>query len=66
MWWERGYLGAGSQILAERFMTEAGATLPVVEKDRAVLDDIFAAVNLQQIRLKHDQQIPIWNPPAPA
>ena len=26
------------------------------------LDDVFAAVNLQQLRLKNDQQVPVWEP----
>ena len=44
-------------------MTEAKATLPIIEQGEVHLDDVFAALNLQQIRLKHDQQVPVWNPP---
>jgi SAM-dependent methyltransferase len=61
-WWERGYLRAGNPVLPERFLTEAKATLPVIEHDLARLDDVFAGVHLQQLRLKHDQQVPIWEP----
>jgi hypothetical protein len=43
-------------------MTEAKATLPMIDQNDAQLDDIFAALNLQQIRLKHDQQVPVWEP----
>ena len=61
-WWEKGYLNADNQVLPERFMTEAKATLPMIEQNDARLDDVFAALNLQQIRLKHDQQVPVWEP----
>ena len=60
-WWDRGYLKAGNLVLPERFITEAKATLPVIERDGARLDDVFAAVNLQQLRLKNDQQVPVWD-----
>jgi hypothetical protein len=63
-WWDKGYLKADNQVLPERFMTEAKATLPIIEHDEARLDDVFAALNLQQIRLKHDQQVPVWEPKA--
>jgi hypothetical protein len=42
-------------------ITEAAATLPSVG-DAVSLDDIFSAVSLQQVRLKNDQQIPVWEP----
>jgi hypothetical protein len=61
-WWEKGYLNADNQVLPERFMTEAKATLPMIEHNDARLDDVFAALNLQQIRLRHDQQVPVWEP----
>jgi hypothetical protein len=57
-WWERGYLKADNHLLPERFMTEAKATLPMIEHDDAHLDDVFAALNLRQTRSKHDQQVP--------
>ena len=63
-WWHKGYFQADNQVLSERFMTEAKATLPVIEHVEFQLDDVFAALNLQQIRLKHDQQVPIWEPTA--
>jgi SAM-dependent methyltransferase len=62
-WWDRGYLKANNQVLPDRFMTEVKATLPIIEQGEVHLDDVFAALNLQQIRLKHDQQVPEWNPP---
>jgi SAM-dependent methyltransferase len=61
-WWDKGYLCAGNSVLAERFFMEVNATLPMIECVYPRLDDVFAALNLQQIRLKHDQQIPVWDP----
>jgi hypothetical protein len=60
-WWQKGYAKAGNQVLTERFMTEAEATLPNLSEG-ASLDDLFSAVTLQQMRLKSDQQIPVWEP----
>ena len=62
-WWHKGYLNADNQVLPERFLTEAKATLPNIKQGEVRLDDVFAALNLQQIRLKHDQQVPVWNSP---
>lgn len=59
-WWERGYLKSSNQLLAERFMTEARATLPSVGHHDASLDDVLAALHVQQIRLERDQQVPVW------
>jgi hypothetical protein len=43
-------------------MTEAKATLAMIGHNDTRLDDVFAALNLQQIRLKYDQQVPVWEP----
>jgi hypothetical protein len=61
-WWDKGYMSAANEVLPERFMTEAKATLPMIEDNNARLDDVFAALNFQQIRLKYDQQVPVWEP----
>jgi SAM-dependent methyltransferase len=61
-WWDKGYLSADNRVLPERFMAEAKATLPMIDHSDPRLDDVFAALNLHQIRLKHDQQIPVWEP----
>lgn len=61
-WWDDGYLSADNQVIPERFLTEAKATLPMLDQHNARLDDVIAALNLQQIRLKHDQQVPVWEP----
>jgi hypothetical protein len=55
-------LKARDQLLAEKFMIEARASLPIIEHHDAGLDDVLAALHLQQIRLERDQQVPVWNP----
>ncbi|MFO1080486.1 MAG: class I SAM-dependent methyltransferase [Reyranellaceae bacterium] len=61
-WWDAGYLRAEGTLLPERFMTEAQATLPLLTQAGANLEDVFASVAIQRARLKHDQQIPEWEP----
>jgi hypothetical protein len=60
-WWESGYLSSANRVLRERFLTEAKATLPL-PRDDASLEDVFSALSLQQVRLKSDQQVPVWEP----
>jgi len=59
---DEGNLKSGNEVLPDRFITEAKATLPIVGPAQPRLEDLFAAMTLQQIRLKHDQQVPIWEP----
>jgi hypothetical protein len=61
-WWEAGYLKADEELLPDRFIMEARATLPLLGPNEAGLDDVFAALTLQQARLKYDQQVPVWEP----
>ena len=58
-WWESAYLTDEPEF-SDRFWLEANASLPGVISDRGTLDDIFDAVRLQRMRLKHDQQAPEW------
>ena len=60
-WWEAGYLKTANSALPDRFKLEARASLPGLESADFSLDDLFTGMNLQQIRLKHDQQAPEWN-----
>jgi hypothetical protein len=62
LWWDKGYLKADGGALPDRFINEAKATLPMIPQAGFHLDDLFQALKLQQIRLKHDQQVPIWDP----
>ncbi len=59
-WWCSAYQRDAKNVLAERFMLEAAASLPGVTLPVSNLDDVFAAVSLQRMRLKHDQQVPEW------
>lgn len=75
-WWDLGYVRADDRLLTEQFTLEASATLPTLElptgnlrdvlaeaRIHRVLEDVFAAVSLQRIRLSSDQQIPEWQGP---
>jgi len=59
-WWEGAYLKAENPVLPEQFRIEARASLPIVGGERFELDDVFAGLTLQRLRLKHDQQVPEW------
>jgi len=59
-WWEGAYLEAENPVLPERFRIEARASLPIVGGENFQLDDVFAGLTLQRLRLKHDQQVPEW------
>ena len=61
-WWNDSYIKANDALLSERFIVEARSTLPTLRSSTASPEDIFAAVALQQVRLKHDQQVPVWEP----
>lgn len=58
-WWESAYLTDESAV-SNRFWQEANASLPGVITDQNNLVDIFDAVCLQRMRLKHNQQAPEW------
>lgn len=60
-WWQSAYKSGQDPVLAERFALEAAASLPSVMSPAAPLEDVYAAVSLQRMRLKHDQQVPEWS-----
>lgn len=61
-WWEFGYCSGKNKATADRFFSEAKASLPFVySKELPSFDDVFAGLEFQRLRLKHDQQIPEWN-----
>jgi SAM-dependent methyltransferase len=59
-WWQTAYSEPNDGILAERFALEALASLPGLDRQAIEPDDIFNAVSLQRMRLRHDQQVPEW------
>ena len=60
-WWDRGYRSDANPALAGRFMNEARAGLPAMPNESDGLEDVFAGLALQRLRLSHDQQVPQWN-----
>ena len=75
-WWDSGYVRTDDRLLTEQFTLEASATLPTLElppgnlrdllagtRIHRVLEDVFAAIGLQRIRLSNDQRIPEWQGP---
>jgi hypothetical protein len=57
-WWQRAYLDKTDTHLPDQFLQEARASLPAVST--AEPGEVFAAVCLQRILLRHDQQVPEW------
>jgi SAM-dependent methyltransferase len=59
-WWEAAYMEG--EVLPRRFAEEARASLPGLAAAAmpATSDAIFAAISLQRLRLRHDQQVPEW------
>jgi hypothetical protein len=61
-WWESAYLSSDNPALARRFADEARASLPAMAPSDAAadIDEVYAAVALQRLRLHQDQQVPEW------
>ena len=60
-WWHSAYQVPSNPAVAERFVVEASASLPGVASPQPRLDDVYSALSLQRMRLKHDQQVPEWS-----
>ncbi|MEK0082646.1 HNH endonuclease domain-containing protein [Benzoatithermus flavus] len=60
-WWDETYVA--DTAVQRRFWTEAQATLPLMDNagETPSLDDVFAAVDLQRMRLRADQQLKEWD-----
>jgi hypothetical protein len=57
-WWQQAYLRRTGTPLPAQFVQEAQASLPGFSTGDS--GDVFSAVCLQRIRLRHDQQVPEW------
>ena len=61
-WWRTAYFGPGDLLLPARFGHEARASLPgllpVTGLASCDPERVYAAVGLQRLRLRHDQQVP--------
>ncbi|MFC7611419.1 HNH endonuclease domain-containing protein [Teichococcus aestuarii] len=65
-WWQAAYLQANDRLLPVRFGHEARASLPGLGAGRGEYCDpeqVFAAIGLQRLRLRQDQQVPEWTMP---
>jgi hypothetical protein len=67
-WWARGYARAPSRPVNDRFVREAVATLSVDRPgdEARLLDEIYAGVEWQRMRLRNDQRLDEWSGVAPA
>lgn len=59
-WWQRAWLRHPG--IAERFRTEARASLPIIEEADDVAAMVLAGVKTRGLALRLDQQIPEWRP----
>lgn len=62
-WWRHAYLDPDrvNLLLPRRFADEARASLPGLGGTAAPdLDEVFAALCMQRLRLRHDQQVSEW------
>jgi hypothetical protein len=58
-WWTAGYVNNANTLVGRQFLTEARASLPgTVEAPSP--ETIFEGMELQRLRLHHDQQVPEW------
>jgi SAM-dependent methyltransferase len=62
-WWHGAYLSTGNTALERRFADEAQASLPAMTTTGGIpdIDEVYAAVALQRLRLHQDQQVPEWS-----
>ena len=60
-WWQRAYLVETGNVLPRHFTDEARASLPgLAHEETSPLEEVFAALQVQRLRLRHDQQVPEW------
>ena len=60
-WWRRAYLEEAGAVLPRRFADEACASLPGLAGDIVPPpEEVFAALRVQRLRLRYDQQVPEW------
>jgi hypothetical protein len=61
-WWRLAYITTDNAALSRRFIEEAQASLPAIGTSASTLDleEVYAAVGLQRLRLHQDQQVPEW------
>lgn len=58
-WWDEAYTKCSDGI-SDRFWLEARSSLPKMPQQERQFLDIFEAIRVQRIMLKHDQSAPEW------
>ncbi len=58
-WWTAGYMHNANTLIGKQFLTEASASLPGILETPSP-ETIFDGMELQRLRLHHDQQVPEW------
>jgi SAM-dependent methyltransferase len=59
-WWQQGYCAPDAPALHTRFETEARASLPCLTTTAITPEEVFSGLLTQHLRLRHDQQAPVW------
>jgi len=59
-WWRRAYLDGTGLLLPQQFTDEARASLPGLGTKAPGPGEVFGALRMQRLRLRHDQQVPEW------
>ncbi len=61
-WWSSAYVEPG-EVMRSRFLEEAAASLPTLGSGRSTVtpEQVFAALELQRLRLRQDQRVPEWH-----
>ena len=61
-WWQRAYLNGELALLPRRFVDEAWASLPGLRDPATAVagEEVFQALRVQRLKLRHDQQVPEW------
>jgi len=57
--WTAGYMHNANALIGKQFLTEARASLPGILEAPSP-ETIFDGMELQRLRLHHDQQVPEW------
>jgi len=58
-WWTAGYVNNAYMLIGKQFLTEAYASLPGIVETPSP-ETVFVGMELQRLRLHHDQQVPEW------
>jgi HNH endonuclease/Methyltransferase domain len=58
-WWNAGYVRNANPLIGKQFLTEACASLPGIAETPSP-ETVFDGMELQRLRLHHDQQVPEW------